>query len=185
MQMARQAAELGNEDATALAWSAYAFAYIGREAVTGAALVDRALELNANLALAWAVSGWVRIFLGEHEFAIEHLARAMRLSPLDPATRGIQSATADAHFLAGRYEDALSWAAKAMRLDPNWTSPLRIMVASHALAGHLDEAKVACARLLALDPQLRISNVGLISGPYLPEHVARYAEGLRKAGMPE
>ena len=49
------------------------------------ALIDRALVLNPNLAAAWYASGTVRAFRGgEPDLAIEHLARAMRLSPLDP-----------------------------------------------------------------------------------------------------
>ena len=47
-------------------------------------MIDRALLLNPNLAVAWNASGWVRTFLGETDVAIEHLSRAMQLSPLDP-----------------------------------------------------------------------------------------------------
>src|SRR5262249_54251440 len=53
---------------------------------TGAlALVDRALSLDPNLATAGYASGTVRAFRGgEPDVAIEHLRRAMRLSPRDP-----------------------------------------------------------------------------------------------------
>jgi hypothetical protein len=40
----------------------------------GAALIDRALVLNPNLAAPWIASGWVRAFLGEPEASIDHLA---------------------------------------------------------------------------------------------------------------
>jgi hypothetical protein len=29
-------------------------------------------------------SGWIRIFLGEHDTAVRHFAQSMRMSPLDP-----------------------------------------------------------------------------------------------------
>ena len=48
------------------------------------ALINRALTLNPNLTAAWYASGWVTAFLGQTDLAIEHVARAMRLSPLDP-----------------------------------------------------------------------------------------------------
>lgn len=51
----------------------------------GAALINWALVLNPNLSEPWHFSGWVRVYLGEPEAAIEHFARAMRLSPLDLA----------------------------------------------------------------------------------------------------
>ena len=49
----------------------------------GIALIDRALVLNPNLAAAWFLGGFLRIWHGEPDEAIERFARAMRLSPLD------------------------------------------------------------------------------------------------------
>jgi adenylate cyclase len=43
----------------------------------GAALIDRAVMLNPNLAWAWLFSGWVKVLLGEPKVAIERFARAM------------------------------------------------------------------------------------------------------------
>ena len=83
-RLAQWAVELGNDDAIALAHSGYALAFVVRDLELGAALIDRALVLNSNLAEAWSFGGWVKIFLGEPEPAIERFARAMRLSPLDP-----------------------------------------------------------------------------------------------------
>ena len=79
----------------------------------------QALLLNPNLARAWHLSGWVRVGLGEPEVAIEHLARAMRLSPLDFRFHNMQSATAFAHLHAGRYHEATERAEKALRGQPN------------------------------------------------------------------
>jgi tetratricopeptide (TPR) repeat protein len=76
VRLARQAAKLGKEDAFALALSGYALAFVGGEAEEGAALLNRALELNPNLATAWGGSGWVRVWLSEPNIAIDHFARA-------------------------------------------------------------------------------------------------------------
>jgi tetratricopeptide (TPR) repeat protein len=81
---------------------------------TGAAMIDRALLINPNFAWAWASGGSVRAYLGDPEGAIEHFARAMRLSPFDPLVAGMQSGTALAHFIAGRSDEAASWAEKAI-----------------------------------------------------------------------
>ena len=78
--LARQAAKLGKDDAVALHTGGVALATIG-EVDIGATLIDRALALNPNLASAWHNSGWVRVQLGEHETAIEHIKHAMRLIP--------------------------------------------------------------------------------------------------------
>jgi hypothetical protein len=88
--------------------------------------------------------------------AIERLARAMRLSPLDPALNHIQAVTAVAHFLAGRFEEACKWAEQPLREEPNWV-PASSAAAAHALARRPERAQQATAHLRALDPELRVS----------------------------
>jgi adenylate cyclase len=98
----------------------------------------------------------------------------------------MHSATAHAHFFAGRYDMASSWAAMALRTWPDYSDALCIAAASHALAGGLEEARNVLARLRQLAPALRVSNLRDTLGPYRrPEDVARYEEGLRQAGLPE
>jgi hypothetical protein len=48
------------------------------------------------------------------------MARAMRLNPLDPLIFAMQTGTAAAHFLAGRYDDASAWAEKALGMHANY-----------------------------------------------------------------
>ena len=189
-RLARRAAELGWDDAVALAWGGFALAYVVHDVEAAAALIDRALQLNPNLAEAWHFSGWVRIYLGEPEAAIEHLAHAMRLSPLDPLTFVTQMAIAFAHFFAGRYDDASSWAEKALatsppglRERPGYHPALLIAAASNSLAGRLEEARNAIARLRQLNPTPHISNLKNQIPLRRPEDLARYTEGLRKAGL--
>ena len=189
-RLARRAAELGWDDAVALAWGGFALAYVVHDVEAGAALIDRALQLNPNLAEAWHFSGWVRIYLGEPEVAIEHLTHAMRLSPLDPLTFVAQMAIAFAHFFAGRYDDASSWAEKALatsppglRERPVYHPALLIAAASNSLAGRLEEARNAIARLRQLNPTPHISNLKNQIPLRRLEDLARYTEGLRKAGL--
>ncbi len=80
-EFARRAVQLGNDDVIALAASGYVLAFVGRDIGGGAALIDRALVLNSNLAEAWFWGGWVKNWLGEPEVAIERFARAIRLEP--------------------------------------------------------------------------------------------------------
>jgi adenylate cyclase len=62
---------------------------------------------------------------------------------------------------------------------------LRYLAASAAMAGRQEQALKAMARLRELDPTLRISNLKDVTPLRRPEDLARYAEGLRKAGLPE
>jgi TolB-like protein/class 3 adenylate cyclase len=185
-RLARRAIELGKDDAFALCWAGYAIALVVGNLDDGIAFLDRALELNPNLARAWNLSGWARIWLGQPEIAIEHLERGKRLSPLDPAAHVAQTAAAHAHFYAGRYDEAYLWAGMALREQPDFQAALRIAAASAALAGRAEEARKACTRWRQLNPMLRVSNFRRTLGPYRrSEDLARQEEGLRKAGLPE
>src|ERR1700722_12081061 len=134
-RLGRLGADLGRTDAVALAWSAHALGYVVGDINTGIALIDRALLLNANLAVAWQRSGWLRIYAGDCELAIEHLKHARRLNPLDPLMHLAHSATAFAYFLLGDVEGASAWAERALYLRPNWPPALRVLAMSNALAG--------------------------------------------------
>jgi TolB-like protein/Tfp pilus assembly protein PilF len=184
-RLAQRAAELGQNDAVALGAAGMALSFVVREVDDGAALIDRALALNPNLATTWHHSGWLRVYFGQLDTAIEHLTRAIRLSPFDPFAFSAQEALALAHLFAGRYQDALSWAQKAIQGRPNWRSATRILAAAAALSGRLQEAQQAMAWVRENDPTWRLSHVRKIRLFRRPEHLAKLAEGLRKAGLPE
>jgi TolB-like protein/class 3 adenylate cyclase len=184
-RVARRAVELGKDDAVALCSGGYVLARLGHSLHASAALIDRALNLNSNLARGWFLSGWVRNYLGEPEVAIEHFTRAIRLNPLDPLIFGMQTGIAAAHFLARRYDESSSWAERAILEHSNYLPALRMAAASHALAGRLEAAQQAMARMRQADPNLRISTLTELLPFRGPEDCARYEEGLRKAGLPE
>jgi tetratricopeptide (TPR) repeat protein len=184
-RLARRAAELGKDDAVALSSAGMPLAFVVGDLDHGAAYIDRALVLNPNLAAAWIFSGWVKVWLGEREVAIERQARAMRLSPHDPLIFTMQAGTAAAHFFAGRYAEALSWAEMSFRENPNFIPSTAVAAASAALAGNHTAAEKAMARLRQIDPELRISNLKDLFPIRRSEDFDRWAEGLRKAGLPE
>ena len=183
-RLARRASRLAKEDPVALYTSGFALAHVG-DLETGAALIDRALMLDPNLAAGWHLSGWVNIYLGKPEIAIEHMTRAMRLNPLDPLMFGMQNGTAAAHFLAGRYDEASTWSEKALREHGDFLPALRMVSASHASAGRMAEAQRAMARIRELDPEFRVSKLMDVVPFREPKDINRYVDGLRKAGLPE
>jgi hypothetical protein len=186
VRLARRAAALGKDDPTALWTSGFSLITLASELEIGAAHIERALALNPNSAAAWRASGWVRISLGEPADAIECFERAMRLSPLDPLAYIACSGMGAAHLFAGRYNEAASWARKASHEQPNAATTLRVAAIAYALSERIVEAREAIARLREIDPDLRLSNLARASLPFRrPEDLARWTEGLRKAGLPE
>ena len=184
-RLAWRAAELGAEDAVALATAGIGLAYVAGDIGDGGALLKRALALNPNLAMAWLFSGWANVWYGEPEKALDQLAHAMRLSPHDPQIANIQAGTAAAHFFAGRDDEAIAWAKASVRTQPDYRIATCILAASLGSHGEITEAKETMARLRRLDPALRLSNLPKSFPIRRPEDLARFADGLRRAGLPE
>ena len=184
-RLARLAVELGRDDAVALTRGGHALAHFVGDLDSSIALLDRALALDPNLAAAWFLGGFLRTERGDPDNAIEYFTHAMRFSPLDPEMFRMQAGMALAHLFAGRFDAASSWAEKAYRDLPSFLMVVGIIAASHALAGRSDEAQRAMSHLRQLDPALRVSNLADWLPIHRPEHLATFADGLRRAGLPE
>jgi tetratricopeptide (TPR) repeat protein len=146
-------------------------------------MMDQALSLNQNLAIGWRLRGWAYIYLGQHETALEQVARALRLSPLDPESFHSETAMALAHLFQGRYDEASNWASSALTHQP-WMPTMRASAAANALAGHIEEARSMMNRMRQLEPAMSISLLKVLL-PYRHRDTERLIEGLRLAGLPE
>ena len=182
---ASRAAELGQDDAVALSAAGLALADILGRIEDGDAMIERALGLNPNLASAWLNSSWMKTALGEPLLALERIEKAQRLSPNDPQKSSFAAAKAYAHVCAGHFAEAYASAEAAIRERPHFLLYLCIAAASAALAGRAADAQRIAGRILQADPTLRLSTVSSILPLRRPEDAARWAEGLRKAGLPE
>ena len=184
-RLARRAVELGKDDAVALARGGHALAVLAGDLDSAVALIDRALVLNPNLAAAWYLGGFVRNFLGQPDMAIERLAHAVRLNPLDPEMYRMQNGMAFANLFAGRFDDASAWAERSLRDQPNYAFAIGIAAASNALGARMKEARAAMQRLREIDPALRVSNLREWLPIRRPDDFAKWSDALRKAGLPE
>ena len=182
---ARRAMELDSSDARVLTFYAQTLIYnVGRldEAV---ACFDQAIRADPNYANAWMWRGNTKSYLGDAERAIEDLEQALRLNPLDSTIWIAQTGMANAHFLRGRYEEALSWVSTALHQRPNSLSALRVAIAANALGGHLDMARQMVGRYRELDPSARVTKMREWWWFRGGEDVEKYLKGFRLAGLPE
>ena len=83
---AERAVELDPFNARALAVAGHVKAYMFHDVASALDRHAQAIELNPNLPIAWTMSGWSRVYNGEHSTAIRHLMMAHSLSPRDPHT---------------------------------------------------------------------------------------------------
>ena len=184
-RLAIKAAELGRDDAVVLANAGFAFSDMLGLIEDGDAMIDRALDLNPNLAWVWLYSSWAKASLGQPEIALERIGRALRLSPNDPLTFSFHAAKAWAELFAGRSADAYSSAETAIRQRPGFLLYTCIAAVSAALSGRANDAQRIVTGMLRADPTLKVSKVSSLIPLRRPEDSARWIEGLKKAGLPE
>ena len=147
-------------------------------------MLRRALPLNLLLGLLLIfISGTA---LAQYQLtALDSNQVKQSTNTPDPQIVNAQAAMASAHFFAGRYAEAASWAEMAVREQPNHFIAACMAAASGALGGRLAEAQKAMGRLRELDPALRISNLEHLFPIRHPEDFAKWEEGMRRAGLPE
>src|SRR5262249_46501052 len=133
-RLAMRAAELGQDDAVALATAGWALSDLVGQFEDGDAMIDRAISLNPNLAWVWLSSSWVKSTLGKPEIALERIEQALRLSPNDPQTASFHAAKGFAQVFVGRFSDAYSSAEAAIRRRPGFLFYLCLAAVSAALA---------------------------------------------------
>ncbi len=143
---------------------------------------QQALEINPNFAAAHGYLGTALAFDGQSEQAIQHSELALRLSPHDPQNAIFNVGLAAAHYLAGSFAEAIGCARKAVQQRSGWPPSHRIYCASLAQAGRLDEARVALDQLKELQPEISIAWIEQ-NVPYQPGQMAKFLEGMRKAGL--
>ena len=185
VQLALRAAELGKDDALALAKAAHAISAVGGDVEGGASLIERAIRLNPHLTAAWYVSGWIMLWLGKPEVAIQHLQHAIKLSPYDRLVFKIHAAVAYAHFFSRRYDASVASASEALSARPNYLTALRIASASHGLGGRLIEGRQLMAKMCQLDPGLHVSGLADQLPFRREKDSAKWAGALQRMGLPD
>jgi TolB-like protein/class 3 adenylate cyclase/tetratricopeptide (TPR) repeat protein len=184
IRFARIGAREGSDDAFALARCAHVLTYLGHEYDRGASMVEQAVTLNPNLAVAWYSRGWVSLMCGDGARAVESFERMLRLSPLDPIRIYAWNGTAFALFRLRRYEEGCAAAMKAIQFSSS-AHTLAALIVNAAGAGRTDEAREAATLLMSLQPDFRTSHVRDAFPVRSTEERDRIASALREAGLPE
>jgi TolB-like protein/Flp pilus assembly protein TadD len=142
-----------------------------------------AVQLNPSLANAYGALGQALTLAGECAEAVEQINKAIRLSPRDPFLVYWFGHLSMAMFAGGQYDVACQWGAKVIQENPSFPGGHRLMAAIYGQLGRIEEAKAALKELLLLMPGMTIDDVRKQVPFKDPDHMERYLDGLRKAGL--
>jgi TolB-like protein/class 3 adenylate cyclase/Tfp pilus assembly protein PilF len=183
LRLAHLGSKVASDDAFTLARSGHVLTYLGHEYDRGASMVEQAVALNPNLAVAWYSLGWVALMCGEAERAVEGFDRMIRLSPLDPLRVGAWNGSSFALFQLHRYDEGCAAASKAIQFSAN-AHTLGAFIVNAVPGAREAEARQAAAQLLGLHPDFRVSHAAEAFPVRLVGERDRMAAALREAGLP-
>jgi DNA-binding SARP family transcriptional activator/TolB-like protein len=191
-QAATRAGELTDRAILLDPYSAGAFivaghvrSYVHRRPHEGAALHDRALELNPNLAAGWALSAITHILLGDMKEAERRYHRYKSLSPLDPYSFIFDGLFAAAHVLKHDYQAAATIGRSVTQLNPSYSAGYKPYLSALGHLGSDQEAGTVLRRLLTIEPGATVERC--MNAFPMERQVDRdhFAEGLRLARVPD
>ena len=180
ISLARRALRVAGDDPYVLGNVAYVLGYFGEDIDAAVELIDRALAFNPSFAIGWQRSGWLRLWAGEPDLAIEHFETALRLSPRERLA-GSYMAIGVGHFFARRFEEAAAMLLRSLQEHAGWAPTYRFLAACYAHIGKLDEARETVRRLCTLTTELVPSAAHWRN----PEHRELFLSGLRLAAGEE
>ena len=184
-RLAERAVMLDPGDARALTLAGHVRGFLARHPEEASALHQRAIALNPNLAIAWCFSGLSHLYLGQPEEALRRINQAIRLSPSDPHVFFFDMALIMPRLMSGDRAGAIEAGRRAVELNPLFSSAYKGYLAALGWMQPTREMGGVRDRLLALEPGFSVESAVARSPLKRPEDLARYAEGLRRAGLPE
>jgi AraC-like DNA-binding protein len=147
-------------------------------------VIARALAIDGSSPFAWSRSGWIDVYKGNDDSAIERFMIALELAPSDALAFNNLYGIGVAHFNAGRFREAAHWQQRALREHPQLAWIHRTLCPAYVFAGASDEAADSARRLRQGYPELTLAKLtgGL---PPLPQASRdRVIEALHEVGLP-
>jgi tetratricopeptide (TPR) repeat protein len=155
---------------------------------------ERGLALNPSNTQAYTALGVANLFLCRPDRSIEAVDKAIRLSPRDPSLGTFYEIKAEAYFIKREDANTIEWIRRSTAtvhqiLDPYGAL---LLASASALSGQQADAGEAIKAYLADSrtksrtiSQFQKQQLAMANNPKWLAYNERFAEGLRKAGLPD
>lgn len=184
-RLADRAILLDPFDARGLTICGHVRAFLHRRLEEAAVLHERALALNPNLAMAWALSAVTHAYLGNVVEAERRNLRYKKLSPFDPFAFFFDAFFVLIHLVKGEYEAAAAIGRSVVGMNPAFSAAYKPYLAALGYLGRAQEAEVVRLRLLSVEPDFSVRRFLETTPMQRESDRVHFAEGLRRAGLPE
>jgi adenylate cyclase len=173
---------LAIDPTSAGAYYAIATTYLFRHQFSEAIeMLRKIIARTADDADLQARLGEVYAFAGDPAKAIETLQRVMRLNPYHPP--GVLAYLGRAQLMLDRLDDAAFAAETCASQAPEYRPCVEVAAIAYAEKGMADKASAALARLRQIDPEFTLATAASVMPFQNPSDLARFVDGLRKAGL--
>lgn len=171
----------------ALAMQGFVYCHLVKDVERAQTICEAAVQANESEPLAWLFKAMIHAFDGDGAQAYPAGLEAMRLSPIDPLRYYFDSLMASITISAGRYDEAIAVARRALKANAIHLSTYRALVLAQSLAGRLEDARRTLEKLYSLDPKFTIEQFArnYPSRERVPDYLAKLVEALRAAGVRE
>ncbi|SLN31818.1 Transcriptional regulator HilA [Roseovarius litorisediminis] len=147
--------------------------------------LEQATVLSPNFAHGLYSRGWAEIMAGDGAAALEHISRAVDLSPIDPLLYAMFSAKGLAYLHTGEFDQAAIWAERGARKPGAHFLIKAISAAAWQIAGQHDKAVFWRDQSLAARPETS-SAMFFSAFPFRDEETReRLRDALLRLGFPE
>jgi DNA-binding SARP family transcriptional activator/TolB-like protein len=184
-ELAERAIMLDPFDARAQTMAGHVRAFLHGRLREAAALHERALSLNPNLAMAWALSAATYVYMGDTDEAERRNNRYKKLSPFDPYAFLFDAIFTLIHLLRRDYESAVIAGRAHTQMGPPLSAGFKPYLSALGHLGRTQEASVTRRRLLEIEPTFTVESFLLTTSLERESDKQHVAEGLRLAGIPE
>lgn len=147
-------------------------------------VIAQALAIDGSSAFAWGRSGWIDVYRGNDDAAIERFLIALELAPTDALAFNNVYGIGVAHFNAGRFREAAQWQTRALAEHPSLAWMHRTLCPAYVFSGARDEASDSVRRLQDGYPELTLAKVTTGLPPLPRSSRERLVEALHDVGLP-
>jgi len=180
LTLASSAIRLGG-DATTLAVLGHALTS-AHDLQTAERVTRQALALDGASAWAWSRSGWLDVFSGRADSAIDQFGVSLDLAPTDPLAFNNFIGLAAAHFHVRHYAEAAYWNERALAVHPSAAWVHRALCPAYVFLGRTAHAQRSLAKLRHHYPDATASECAA-AAPLAQSDRERMAEALESVGL--